>query len=406
MIDRHSIMASAQMTGPAQRRNTDRLTAMIAEPAPPLQRTSDIPAIRVCIVAPSPDLVGGQSRQAELLVRGLSEDPAIDVGFIPHNPRLPGPLAALQRVKYVRTVTTSIAYWALLIARLWRYDVVHVFSASYYSYLLAAFPAIVIGKLYAKRVLLNYHSGEAEDHLANWRLTAVPTIRLADRIVVPSGYLVEVFARHGLAAESIYNVVELDLFPYRERSTVRPDFLTNRHHEALYNVPCALHAFAIVQQQRQDATLVVAGDGSMRRQLEVLAQTLALRNVRFVGRVSTEEMARLHATTDICINASDIDNMPVSIIECLSSGLPVVTTDAGGIPYIVHDGETALIVGRNDPAALATASLRLLDEPGLAARLGRNGRDACRDFRWSEVRERWRETYFALARQGRHATRA
>ena len=379
---------------------------MIAEPAPPLARPSDSdPVIRVCVVAPSPDLVGGQARQAELLVRGLSDDPAIDVGFIPHNPRLPGPLAALQRVKYVRTITTSVAYWALLVARLWRYDIVHVFSASYYSYLLAAFPAIIIGKLFGKRVLLNYHSGEAEDHLANWRLTAVPTIRLADRIVVPSGYLVEVFARYGLVAESIYNVVELELFPYRERSTVRPAFLTNRHHESLYNVPCALHAFAIVQRQRLDASLIVAGDGAMRPQLEALARTLALQNVQFVGRVSTAEMARLHAETDICINASDIDNMPVSIIECLSSGLPVVTTDAGGIPFIVHDGETALIVGRNDPSALAAASLRLLDEPGLAARLGRNGRDACREFRWSEVRERWRQTYIALARGRTHASR-
>jgi len=201
-----------------------------------------------------------------------------------------------------------------------------------------------------------------------------------------------------LAAESIYNVVELDLFPFRERSSVRPAFLTNRHHEALYNVPCALRAFALIQQQRPDATLIVAGDGTQRAQLESLADELRLQNVQFVGRVSTAEMARLHATSDVCLNASNIDNMPVSIIECLSSGLPVVTTDAGGIPYIVQDGDTALIVRRDDPAAMAAAALRLLNEPGLAARLGRNGREACRKFRWSEVRDRWRETYLSLAR--------
>jgi glycosyltransferase involved in cell wall biosynthesis len=154
-----------------------------------------------------------------------------------------------------------------------------------------------------------------------------------------------------------------------------------------------------VQEQRPDASLIVAGDGSMRQQLEALARTLNLRNVEFVGRVSTEQMAHLHAATDVCLNASDIDNMPVSIIECLSSGLPVVTTDAGGIPFIVHHDETALIVSRNDPAALAAAAIRVLDERGLAARLGRNGREACRQFRWSEVRERWRETYVALARE-------
>src|SRR5215208_6720671 len=153
---------------------------MSVEPAPPAERSADLPpVVRVCVVAPSPDLVGGQARQAELLVRGLRDDAGIAVGFIPHNPRLPGPLMALQRVKYVRTVTTSVAYWALLLMRLWRYDVVHVFSASYWSYLLSAFPAVAIGKLFGKRTLLNYHSGEAEDHLANWPLTGVPTMRLA-----------------------------------------------------------------------------------------------------------------------------------------------------------------------------------------------------------------------------------
>ena len=372
---------------------------MTAKPARIERITHPNRVIHVCVVAPSPDLVGGQARQADLLVRGLRDDPAIAVGFIPHNPRLPGPLRLLQRVKYVRTVATTAAYWLLLLARLWRYDVVHVFSASYYSYLLSALPAVIIGKLFSKRVVLNYHSGEAEDHLANWRLTAVPGMRIADKIVVPSSYLVDVFARYGLAAESIHNVVELDLFPYQERTTVRPAFLTNRHHEALYNVACALRAFAIVQQRIPDASLLVAGDGSLRGQLETLSRELGLANVTFVGRVTTSEMAKLHAASDICINASNIDNMPVSIIECLSSGLPVVTTDAGGIPYVVHDGTTALIVRRDDPAALAAAAVRLLDEPGLAANLSRNGREACRDFRWSEVRERWRDTYLALAQR-------
>jgi L-malate glycosyltransferase len=376
---------------------------MTAEPTHAERTAPRERAVRVCVVAPSRDLVGGQARQADLLVEGLRNDPAIAVGFIPHNPRLPGPLVALQRVKYVRTITTTAAYWLLLLARLWRYDVVHVFSASYYSYLLSALPAVVIGKMLGKRVVLNYHSGEAEDHLANWPLTAAPGMRLADRIVVPSGYLVEVFARFGLVAEPIHNVVELDLFPYRERTTVRPAFLTNRHHESLYNVPCALRAFAIIQAQRPEASLIVAGDGSQRARLEALARELELRNVQFVGRVTTPEMARLHAASDVCLNASDIDNMPVSIIECLSSGLPVVTTDAGGIPYIVHDGVTALIVRRDDPVAMAAAALRVLDEPGLAATLGRNGREACREYRWSEVRTRWRDAYLALANRSARA---
>ncbi|HEX6048825.1 MAG TPA: hypothetical protein VFZ21_06145, partial [Gemmatimonadaceae bacterium] len=165
--------------------------------------------IKLCLLAPSLDILGGQSRQAVRLTSGLRQQPELSVSFIPHNPRLPGPLSVLQRIKYVRTVVTTLTYWLLLVTRLWRYDVIHVFSASYYSYLLCVLPAILIGKAYGRKVLLNYRSGEAEDHLANWKLTAVPVMRLADMIVVPSGYLVDVFARFGLRARPIFNVVEL-----------------------------------------------------------------------------------------------------------------------------------------------------------------------------------------------------
>ena len=182
-----------------------------------MKRASQPNRIRVCIVAPSLDMVGGQSRQASRIMAGLSKEPMVAVSFIPHNPRLPGVLRKLQSIKYVRTVVTTLFYWAILAMRLPRHDVVHVFSASYYSYLLCVVPAILLGKMYGKQVIVNYRSGEAEDHLENWRLTAVPTMRLADAIVVPSGYLVDVFGRFGLKAAAIFNIVELDRFRFRDR---------------------------------------------------------------------------------------------------------------------------------------------------------------------------------------------
>src|SRR6185369_13574471 len=111
-----------------------------------------------------------------------------------HNPRLPGIARALQRVKYVRTLLTTLYQWLLLFVKVPRYDIIHIFSASYYSYLLAAAPAILISRLFGKRCILNYRSGEAEDHLANWHLTAIHIIKLTHAIVTPSGYLVYVFA--------------------------------------------------------------------------------------------------------------------------------------------------------------------------------------------------------------------
>src|SRR5215510_609619 len=116
--------------------------------------------IRVCHIAPSLDLLGGQSIQAARLLEGLKEAPEVEAELLPINPALPGPLRRLQRIKYARSVVNTIATLILLIVRLPRYDIVQVYAASYFSFLLTPAPAVLIAKLYGKRVILHYHSGE------------------------------------------------------------------------------------------------------------------------------------------------------------------------------------------------------------------------------------------------------
>src|SRR5215210_7735330 len=352
--------------------------------------------LRILIVGPSLDMVGGQARQAARLLQHLREEPSLEVSFMQVNPRLPGLLGKLQEIKYVRTLVTTLLYWAKLLLQVGKYDVIHVFSASYYSYLLSAAPAVMIGKLYGKRTILNYRSGEAEDHLQNWRWTAVPIIRLADRVVVPSGYLVDVFARFNLRAAAISHIIELDQFRFRERRPLRPVFLTSRLLEPLYNVGCVLRAFALIQKRVPEASLVVAGDGSERAALERLARELGLRNTEFIGAVPFTEMAALCDRADIYLNAPNLDNMPSSITECLASGLPVVTTNAGGIPYIVRHEETCMMIERNDHEAMAAAALRLLDDPTLAAKIARQGREHSRQWTWERVGSSWLALYREL----------
>src|SRR5204862_2277503 len=115
----------------------------------------------------------------------------LEMSFVPHHPVLPGVLRYLQRVKYLRTIVTAIRYLASLARQLRHQDVVHIFSASYWSFILAPSPAVLIARAYGKRVILNYHSGEAMDHLTHWPRTTMPILRRADHIVVPSGYLVD-----------------------------------------------------------------------------------------------------------------------------------------------------------------------------------------------------------------------
>ena len=353
--------------------------------------------LRVLIIAPSFDIIGGQTVQAARLLARLREEPSIEVGFLPINPRLPGPLRKLQAIKYVRTVGTSIHYVASLLARIRQYDVIHVFSASYFSFVLAPTPAILISQLYGKKILLNYHSGEAEDHLTRWGRSAIPTIRMADEVVVPSDYLALLFKRFGLKARAIFNIIETGRFRFRERKPLRPVFLSNRNFELHYGVDRILRAFAIIQEKLPEARLIVAGDGSQRVPLEELSRELGLRNIEFTGQVDHERIIELYDAADIYLNASEIDNQPLSILEAFACGLPVVTTDAGGIPFVVTDGETGFLVKRGDYEALADRALFLLDNPKLAAEIINQARDECRKYSWDAVRGQWLEVYQELA---------
>jgi glycosyltransferase involved in cell wall biosynthesis len=281
---------------------------------------------------------------------------------------------------------------------------VHTFSASYFSFVLAPTPAILIAKLYGKKVLLNYHSGEASDHLARWPRTAIPIIRLVDEIAVPSEYLVRVFAQHSLRARAIFNIIGSETFRFRQRRPLRPMFLSNRNLESHYGVDRVLRAFAIIQQSFPEACLTVAGDGSQRRSLEQLTRELNLRHVEFTGQIDQGKVFAQYDAADIYLNGSEIDNQPLSLLEAFACGLPVVTTDAGGIPDIVTHEQTGLMVQCGSYEALAREAMRLLQEAALAERITKQAREECRRYSWDAVRGQWLELYEELGRQKAEST--
>jgi glycosyltransferase involved in cell wall biosynthesis len=312
------------------------------------------------------------------------------------NPRLRGALEFLHEVKYVRTVVTLLLFVAKLLPATRRHDLVHVFAAGNFSFLLAPAPAILAGKLFGRPVLVHYHDGRAETHLANWpgarRLLSWATV-----VVSPSEYLVDVFARFGLRARAIYNVVDAAAFHYRERPRPRPVFHHNRAFEALYNVPCTLRAFGMVQQRYPEARLILTHDGPLRAEMERLAVELGLRNVEFRGRVSQRETPVLLDSVDIYLTSSNIDCMPVSILECFACGLPFAATAAGGTAYLVDNERTGLLVPLDDHEALAAAALRLIEEEGLALKLTRAGHAELDKYDWDRsLREQWLGVYREL----------
>jgi glycosyltransferase involved in cell wall biosynthesis len=312
------------------------------------------------------------------------------VSFLPINPRFPRPLGGVRQLPVIRTLLNQALYLPGL-ARLAAVDVVHVFSASYASFLLAPLPAMAVARSLGKRVVLHYHSGEADDHLARWGVLVHPWLRLADHIVVPSEYLRAVFATYGYEAQVIPNVVDLARFAYRERRPLSPHLLSARNLEPIYRVDVIIEAYARLKQTMPRATLTIAGYGSEEARLRRLAANLS--DVTFVGRVEPAAMPRLYADAGIFINASVVDNQPVSILEAFASGLPVVSTPTGDIAAMVRDHVTGLLVPQEDPGAIAGAVSWLIANPDDATDMAQRAHDAATGFTWPVVREAWASIY-------------
>jgi len=351
--------------------------------------------LRVCIVAPSLRYVGGQSAQADLLLRNWQNDPDIDISFLAVDPPLPRVLAWAEGVTGVRTILREPIYlW-----RLWRglkdVDVAHLFSAAYWSFLLAPAPASFVARKRRARTLINYHSGEARDHLQRFR-SAKFVLSRVDKIVVPSGYLVDVFRKFRLPAAAVPNIVDLSQFRYRERTPLRPHLVCTRGFSQYYSVDVVVRAFAEVKKEYPEAKLDLVGQGPLEAEIRKLVADLNLTGVNFTGVASRQEIGRYYDQADIFINASWLDNMPLSIIEAFASGTPVVTTSPECMPYLVEHERTGLLSQVGDEKALAANVIRLLRDPALAARLAQNARDESRNYTWETVREQWLNTYRGL----------
>jgi glycosyltransferase involved in cell wall biosynthesis len=322
--------------------------------------------------------------QCAALVRMLREE-GIEARQVSTTPAL-GPLSVAGRVPGVRTLLRTLVFWKHLLLALPKAEIVHVLGASYLYFFLCTAAAVVAGRLWGKRVVLNYRGGAARDFFRRWPRLVKGVCQMADCVIVPTKFLVEVFHEMGIPASVVPNIVDLSLFEFRERGRVKPNLLVTRNLEPIYSMETVLLALAEIQARYPDATLTCAGSGSQEAELKSKARSRGLRSVNFVGAVAHQEMGALYREADIFLNPSTVDNTPNSILEAFASGLPVVTTDVGGVGHLVRHEQNGLLVPPKDPHAMASAVIRLIEDPGLASRLSEEGRRSVEGFTWPRMR--------------------
>ena len=340
--------------------------------------------MRIALVGPVPPPYGGMANQTQQLAELLRGE-GQTVVLVPSN--------AAYRPNWVAGIPVLRAFVRLLpyLVTLWREtgscQLVHVMANSGWSWHLFAAPAIWIANLRKVPVIVNYRGGEAESFLAASARSVRLTLHKATALIVPSGFLKATFERFGMSADIVPNIVDLRRFNNPEpHRAIRRRLLVARNLEPIYDNESAIRAFAIVRQIHPDATLTIAGSGPLAASLRSLVDTLGLADaVVFAGRLDRDAMSDAYRKADIALNPSLVDNMPNSVLEALASGVPVVSTHVGGVPYIVKDEETALLIPPRSPEVMATAILRLMDDAALARRLIDNGLSEVQAYTWPRV---------------------
>lgn len=210
--------------------------------------------------------------------------------------------------------------------------------------------------------------------------------------VAPSHYLMDAFAKRNYPnLVYIPNTIEIENYPFQNREITTPKLLWVRSFAWLYNPKMAVDVLKELQKDYPDATLCMVGpdkDGSLEETRSYANQQGV--QVQFTGRLPKKEWIELSANYNLFINTTDFDNTPVSVMEALCLGLPVVTTNVGGIPFLLKDQEHALLVEAKDTQAMVEAIKELVNNPILKNKIVENAHELGKSFDWEKVRGMWR----------------
>lgn len=212
--------------------------------------------------------------------------------------------------------------------------------------------------------------------------------------VSPSIYLAKEFSKQGIETFYLPNSIPIDNYRFIKRSEIRSRILWVRAFHQTYNPLLAIDVLHKIHESFPAAELCMVGaevDGLMAKAKEKCNELGIEHQVKFTGMLHKHEWINLGEDYDIFINTTNVDNQPVSVIEAMALGFPIVSTNVGGIPYLIEDQKNGLLVPPGDPEAMADAIIRVLKNPQLCEKLSRNARVHAETFDWSNIEPKWLE---------------
>ena len=235
------------------------------------------------------------------------------------------------------------------------------------------------------------HGGRLPDRLRSNPKAAQRLFGKAMVNISPSAYLLQQFKEAGYQnVDLIPNYIDLEDYSFRPRTSIRPRLLWVRSFAEIYNPLMGLMVLEALLKQYPEAELCMVGpdkDGSLARCKDYARERQL--PVRFTGKLEKTQWVELSRGYDVFINTTHFDNTPVSVIEAMALGMAVVSTDVGGMPYLLESGKEGLLVPDGDVEAMCSAIVEILEVPEKTLNMVHSARKRVEVYDWKVVKGQW-----------------
>lgn len=296
--------------------------------------------------------------------------------------------ASSKKNKVIRFLDMLLKTWKL--RKEIDYIIIDTYSTFNFWY---AFAVSQLSRLLSIKYIPILRGGDLPNRLKKNPKFCAMIFNNAYKNIAPSQYIIHHFKESNIKnLVYIPNTIEIKKYSFKLRKEVAPKLFWVRSFAKIYNPKMAVDVLKSLQKEYPEASLCMVGpekDGSLRETKEY-ADKIGV-SVNFTGKLSKNEWASLSQNYDIFINTTNFDNTPVSVMEAMALGLPIVSTDVGGIPFLLENQQTALLVKIADVEEMANAIKDLCSNPHLAEKLSQNSRNMAESFDWQEVKQKWNE---------------
>lgn len=294
--------------------------------------------------------------------------------------------SSTQKKKVFRFI--DMAFSTFMNAKKVDYILIDTYSTSSFWY---AFFCSQIARCFKTKYIPLLHGGNLPERLHKNPKLCQLIFKNAYQNVAPSEYLKHYFNLNGFQNVIVIpNSIQLEKYFFKKRESFYPNLLWVRAFASIYNPKMAVDVLYEIQKKYPYATLTMIGpdkDGSLQTTKEYASRVGV--KVNFTGKLSLKDWTNLAQNHDIFINTTHFDNTPVSILEALALGLIVVSTNVGGIPFLLKNNENAMLINDNQVVEMSNAINFLIENIEFSKKIQENGFNFVKSFHWNSVFLQW-----------------